>query len=920
MKNILSYSPFFLFLTFVTGLTGLCYQVIWQRSLTVLIGADSRSTSLVVALFLLGLAFGNFFFGFKSQKLTRNKALKIYGACEILIGIWAILYPKLLQLFQVFLDHFSQNILIDLLSSSFLILPPTFLMGATIPLLTGSLPSDQSEIHDYHQKIYGINTIGAFFGVLLGAFYIIPEFGLSFGSNLLGLLNLIIGTFFYLNTFQGDIQKVDNPPLIVHKWSNKTIYIFSFVTGTFTIGLEILLIRIWSLAMGPSLFVFPMVLSLFILGLGLGSLTIKQVNVETVSREMLKASFGLLWTMVTFCYLPYWVGHFRMLIALNNLGFYLYHFCLYLLMALVILPSVVPLGRLLPMGYSFLKKTKNDYSLVCGKLYTSNTLGTFFGSIFVGHLFFYFFKIDVIYKVSIFFFLFIVLYFLFVHKKRLMVFVVFTLLIFQITFPWNRRLHYFSLYRLEHYVKNLHNQGLFFIPDFKTLAIDPISLNDDIYNTVAVAGVGEEGVSVFVNGKNDSSTIGDLGTLTLSGVIPYLLLDKKTGINVASIGLGTGLSAGVLSQLSGVESIDVPEISPGMIQAQYDLVDYNYNVINQDKVKIFQSDAFRFFSDKQDKYDLILSEPTNPWVVGVENLFTRYFYQRIKKGLSKNGIFGQWFQIYDMSPDILLSVISNLRATFKNIWMFKTLDNDILFVASDSLDRIEFKENKFDDIKLQKILSNINIFNPHLIRLLLIMNPREINLLLSVNLAKEHSIEFPTLSLRSYFSFYNHDLVNTHNLIDPYLKSRIIDNYNPQNLSLITDFKNKKENIENCKKVKLNTDPFCSIISSDLAAFDQYNSKNNPLLNLKGRRILIQKGYIPNDSNFYLNIQRKCLLSNNVKCLLSLFDEISKDGLNHQFLSLKEKLIELDQGRIVAIIEAKKNNVDLIIRNLNKSK
>lgn len=479
-------SAFYLSLTFVTGAAGLCYQVIWQRYLTMLIGADARSTSLVIALFLLGLALGNYFFGQFAQSKSRKKSLQIYGQCELAIGLWALIFPLLLNFIHSVLIKFQPIFIVDLLASALLILPATFLMGSTVPLLTGALPEGHKEVNDIHRKIYAINTLGAFLGVLIGSFYLIPEFGLSFGSNLVGLINILIGLFYISNNFSGEVIKTEDPPIIPHRFTNNQVYFFVFVTGAFAIALEIFMIRLWALALGPSVVVFPFVLSLFILGLSLGPLTMKEVTVESTRNEIIKVALASLWSIGLACYFPLWVGNLRVLIEHNDWGFYLYHFVNYLLMALMILPMLIPLGRLLPMGYSFLKKEGNNFAIVCGRLYTSNTAGTFFGALVLGHFIFYFVNIDLAYKISIFVLLSVFVFFLGMHKKYVSLGFVSLVLVVSVLWPWHRNLHYISLFRKVEPVTGVHLTGPFSLPSLGSQDIVPYFLKDDIHNTVSV--------------------------------------------------------------------------------------------------------------------------------------------------------------------------------------------------------------------------------------------------------------------------------------------------------------------------------------------------------------------------------------------------------------------------------------------------
>ena len=135
--------------TFLTGATGLVFQVVWQKYLVLLVGGESRSISLIIACFLFGLATGYHFWGkLTPKKFSRSQFLKIYGSIEALIGLYAIIFPSYFRIIQDFAYASNPSLTVDILSSFLLLFPPTFLMGATIPLLTTLLPEKMDEVNN----------------------------------------------------------------------------------------------------------------------------------------------------------------------------------------------------------------------------------------------------------------------------------------------------------------------------------------------------------------------------------------------------------------------------------------------------------------------------------------------------------------------------------------------------------------------------------------------------------------------------------------------------------------------------------------------------------------------------------------------------------------------------------------------------
>ena len=164
MMKYFNHKLLYLSIIFTTGFCSLGYQVIWQKYLSILVGSHARSSAIVVSVFLLGLALGYYVFGRLTEKIKdRYLLLKAYGFVEIFTGLYAVLFPKI---FQFLLDssisqtnHFGVHLFI----SSLLLILPTFLMGATVPIMTTVLPEDKENVSLIHSRIYGLNTLGAFF-------------------------------------------------------------------------------------------------------------------------------------------------------------------------------------------------------------------------------------------------------------------------------------------------------------------------------------------------------------------------------------------------------------------------------------------------------------------------------------------------------------------------------------------------------------------------------------------------------------------------------------------------------------------------------------------------------------------------------------------------------------------------------------
>ena len=756
---------------FTTGFCSLGYQVIWQRYLSVLVGSHARSSTIIIAVFLLGLALGYYAFGFLAKRLKdRYFLLKTYGFVEILTGLYALLFP---MLFRFFLESsFSQtnSFWIHLLMSGLLLIPATFLMGATVPIMTTVLPERQENVNLIHSRIYGLNTLGAFLGTLVTGLYLIPKFGYELSLIGLGGLNILVSLFYIKNTLSGPSYEKQAPEVVLHVFNEKLLYALGFVAGLTSLSLEVLWFRILGLTIGNSFIVFPFVLSIFVLMIGLGSLTLKRIHVRGFQNAV---TYSLLFSFLAFLsvpYLPLIVSHIRVSFVNHVLAFYLYHLLVYLFLLCVLSPSIFYLGRLLPFVYSMLQKDRQNYGLKVGYLYFLNTLGTFLGAIVLGYLAFHWFGLRAIYFLTLGSLLILGLYFLksrWVSRGLVVVFALVVVLV-----PFSRKYHEVGMFRERVVVFGEHFKNIISQTNQPKKERNKAYFKDGPNATVSVLtysnSQGEiKSKSVIVNGKSDGNSVYDYGTMSLVCIIPYIVTEGRQ-LKTLTIGLGTGISAGVFTSLLRVAQVDVVEISDAVIGSVESMSPDNLNFYKSPKATIYQSDAFQLLKSLDDKYDIVLSEASNPWVVGVENLYTPYFYEIVRKQLTKDGILSQWFHTYSMSIKAIVTVLSNLKKTFKQVNVFETAKGDVVFLASNRDEPLQVGSysNRMEP-EVSEILSKLRIERISDIGFYEAYNNREVEAIIETNPSLVHGIFHPTLNKEAYFHFFSGHFVELDSLLDP---------------------------------------------------------------------------------------------------------------------------------------------------------
>ena len=758
--------------TFISGGAALIFQVVWQRYLSFLVGSEARSISLVVAVFLFGLAAGYRFWGnITERQLSRKALLKIVGFVELGIAAYGLAFPHYFALIKELAYNGPDWLIFDLLLSALLLFVPTFLMGASIPVLTAAVPVDPDEVNYCHSRIYGVNTLGAFLGALIAGLYLVPTYGLAMSLVIGAVLEAIVGLVFIFNTLQGPSHKAEDIPLIPNTFGSGGIYLFVFTVGAVSIGLEVLFTRVVALTIGPSQVVFPIVVGVVILGLAIGSLSLRRTTMKAsrVPYELIKLSAILAVLYLTVPFWPYWVSHVRVSLAVIPSNYVVYLFCVVAFVSIMLLPLMIPMGRLLPLGYALIDKNRDDYGKVCGRVYFCNTLGTVAGAVGIGYLLFLVFNLPALFKVSMAMLLVLAAVLSLRSRRRQLAMACLIGAAAGFLLPeWNRLSHVAGVYRYAG-VRDFHFQGLFYIPppgDELSVGL----LRDDPSATIAaysvkdidsdIAGV-PASKSIAVNGKSDGNTIGDYSNMVLAGMLPYLFSPRQSGINAAVVGLGTGMTAGALASLPDVQSVTTLEISRGVIQASPFFDDGDFNLSTNPKSHIIQTDAFRFFARGKQKFDIIASEPSNPWVVGVENLFTPEYYALADRALNDGGVLCQWIQMYSTTDEIFGSICANVSAQFEHVSLFIMGAQDVGIVASHEPFIHPHLQRRMEQAEVRRALFPMAIDDPAILTLLQAYETTQLLTVAQESGIRPHSVEFPWIGHAAAKAFF---LRQSHNL------------------------------------------------------------------------------------------------------------------------------------------------------------
>jgi spermidine synthase len=696
-----------LLLTLLTGFSGLVYEVAWQKYLATLLGSHSEATAAVLAIFLGGMAVGYEVFGRVTHAAVARATaegrapalLRIYGLVESGIGLWALAFPWLFDAVQrisfwIPSGHEGASFAFDVLLCALLLGPPTVLMGGTIPVLTQALSRSAAESTRVHAWIYATNTAGAFAGALAGGFALIPWLGLDGVLRAMGVVNLSAGLTFValqrlgaallLGAREVATSAADRPaPAGVRPY-----LLVAFLGGFAMMALQTVANRIGALSLGSSHFTFAMIASLFVLCIALGSFAVAAL--PKIPRALIVASLWALVALVAALYLavpsaPYAAHVIRVLFRDLPQGFGLYHAVIFVGMLVVLAPPIALSGALLPLLFHHLRDRYGDLGQIAGRLYSANTIGSLVGALLGGYLLLFWLDLSQIYRVALGA---LALSAAIVSARVLDVrrgvasALCGAVVVGSALLPaWNRERLTFGAFRTRQpTTQTFSGSDAFYKANLARLKL--LYYRDDPIATISVSEVRDPGGlsrSIFNNGKSDSNTGYEYSTLCLLSLLPAWLTDDPS--NAFIVGWGTGISAGELARLEGVRRVHVAEISPGVIDAAPLFAAWNLGAHTNSKVAVERRDGYRALLRSGEHYGVILSEPSNPWVTGVEMLYSREFLEAARDHLTPGGVFAQWMHTYETDANTLALVMQTYASVFDQVAVWYTASSDLVLLG-----------------------------------------------------------------------------------------------------------------------------------------------------------------------------------------------------------------------------------------------
>ncbi|MCA1576803.1 MAG: fused MFS/spermidine synthase [Acidobacteria bacterium] len=721
----------------LSGATGLIYEILWARMLGLVFGATTLAVSTVLAAFMGGLALGSALAGRFAARIT--KPVAAYGWMEIGIAVYALLVPLLFHavdslyaaVWQQLQPGFFTFTLLRFALSCLLLLVPTTLMGATLPVLAAALL--RAEGHDSNSvtRLYACNLVGAILGTLAAGFVLLPVFGVRTTIFIAAGINVVVGVIALL------IQQRTAPsPQIATEVKDtgsgglveraRFWLVAAFVSGFVTISTQVAWTRILTMIIGSSTYAFSIVVALFLIGLAGGAWIVGRKDRSAKLRAAILVVEVI--TAVSLLLSLFVVNRIPALLIRLGLSFQVSSWTGLLALQIVsatllILVPALLMGMVMPLVLVWASNQIGGASRV-GRSYAVNTIGAITGAFATGFV--------LIPKTSIRFTLLLCATLcLFVAglayqpvrtalepalQRSLAVALapVLAIVLFIVAPPMNLADLSIGAYDTLVRVLAQTREGTNDNEQANEPNIHKLLLYRE--GPTATVSVRQDGhtVSMAINGRtNASDSIYDMPTQVMLGQLPMLVAPRQN--NALIIGFATGVTVGSMLQ-SPVQSVTCVELEPETVEGSRFFEHVNNRPLDDPRARLVIDDARTYLRVTPARYDVIVSEPSHPWVPGVANLFTQEFFELGRARLSDEGIFAQWVQIYQLSTESLRSVLATYHTVFPHVLVFRvggsSRGKDLILIGSNqkvSLDSVvERVAQRFGDERMAAEMARVN--------------------------------------------------------------------------------------------------------------------------------------------------------------------------------------------------------------------
>jgi spermidine synthase/alkylhydroperoxidase/carboxymuconolactone decarboxylase family protein YurZ/MFS family permease len=696
-------------LFFLSGATGLVYELLWVRVLYQSFGSTIQSVTTVVAAYMGGLGLGAWVFGRIADR-TRNPA-KLYGWLEIAIAGFGIISPLVLALAHwIYIGTAgalalggAASVALRFGLAALVLLIPTTLMGGTLPVLTRALMGeDRGLLKPSLGRLYGLNTLGAMTGTALAGFFLIEFVGVRASLWATAALNLAIGIAAIRlgRETVADVPEAaeplaPSPPPEPRDQLHTVALVLLGLTAFASLLNEIAWTRVLVMIVGGSTYAFTLVLLVFLLGIGLGSVLVAR---RSMPRADTAASAGLaqgitgVGAAALFLFFGFLPSYIIAVFQIADLSAVARLILMGVAVGAVVLIPSIGMGMSFPLLTDLTARRARARGADVGAAYALNTAGSILGAVLTGFVLVVALGTQATLRLGLVINALAALTLAALaargiaeasaEDRRLRVRVLtagvlgMLTLVAAITAPgWSTRLVDLgpTIYARQKMDKATRQRFL------EHRGARQLAFREGPNATVSV-WEGETGRSLRVNGKVDASDRGDMDTQIMIGLAPLVAHPRATSAFL--IGQGTGVTTHVLAIAPGMKRVKMVEIEPAVLEMDSLFHAVNHTVLARPNVEAVVDDARSALQLDTTRYDVIVSEPSNPWVAGIATLYTPEFFRIAKSRLSDDGIFCQWIQLYQLPLPIVAGIVQSLREVFPNIHVWFGGTSDLVVLAS----------------------------------------------------------------------------------------------------------------------------------------------------------------------------------------------------------------------------------------------
>ncbi len=664
-----------LILLFVgSGAAALIYEVVWFQMLSLSLGSSAISLGVLLGTFMGGMCLGSLLL--PKFVSTSRHPVRVYAQLEAGIGVAGILILFILPyaggLYTTIGGPGFVGLLVRGLIAALVLLPPTLLMGATLPAIARYVTATPSGV-SWLGFFYGGNIVGAVFGTLLAGFYLLRSHDVSFATFVAAAINFGVAglAFLYARGAPHTPPVSDsNAPTAVVPPGSWPVLVTIGLSGMTALGAQVIWSRLLTLLLGGTVYTFSLILAAFLMGLGGGS----SVG-AALAKNLKNPRHALGWTQLLLVVALAWAAYSQM-VALPNWPVNpalapdpMATFQIDLIRALwVVLPGAFLWGMSFPLALAAVAQKDQDPGRLVGSVYAANTVGAIFGAVLA--------SLVALASLGT------------QNSQRALMIIAAISALLMFTMEWSRESGKLQMSPRG----GLYGMITIALTALLVASVPQIPALLVAYGRYGVTWRGSHGEFIYVGeGMNSSMAVSreasgalnyhNAGKVQASSLPQDMRLQRMLGHlttlvpanprSVLVIGCGAGVTAGAVSISPIVDSVVIAEIEPLVpeVVSTY-FSEHNYDVVRNPKVHVQIDDARHYLLTSRRKFDAITSDPFDPWVKGAATLYTREFFQTIKDHLNPGGVITVFVQLYESGTQAVKSEIATFLEVFPNGMIF----------------------------------------------------------------------------------------------------------------------------------------------------------------------------------------------------------------------------------------------------------